>query len=265
MTQSPEVRDGARDCCFWSGTAIAYAESLDLLKMVRATKDAEEKGFLHRLWCCCFVSDTIFAFSRRRAPKIRVDLEIGPLLESQELNDQGLPFARTKSSPCNYTGATAHLMEPFGRLVRLMSLINDMLSIKHAAPCPSSHHDNITHESETRSSIALMSPELAACRDQLQTRVDVLSQQLGRSDERSSSNSGQCASSERLFLLIIMAAADCVFYFDPKCTLRCQHTESDRVSCRRFRKRACDAARQTSQLAKDALGSQCPLFMPAWR
>ncbi|OAL30495.1 hypothetical protein AYO20_08714 [Fonsecaea nubica] len=34
MTQSTEVRDGARDCCFWSGTALAYAESLDLLRMM---------------------------------------------------------------------------------------------------------------------------------------------------------------------------------------------------------------------------------------
>ncbi|OQV09820.1 Fungal specific transcription factor domain-containing protein [Cladophialophora immunda] len=265
MTQSTEVRDGARDCCFWSGTALAYAESLDLLKMARATKDAKDKGFLHSLWCCCFVSETIFAFSRRRAPKMRMDLECEQALRSPEFNDQRLPVASVESSPCNPAGATAHPMEPFGNLVRLMSHINYMLSIKHAAPYPSSHHDTIALGSETGSFMALTSPELENCRSQLQKNAKILSEKLRQSpDERSPSDAGPRAASESLFLRMLMAAADCVFYFDPRCTLRCRHTANERVNCRKLRKRACDAAHQSSQLAKDALGSQCPYFMPAW-
>ncbi|OAP64187.1 hypothetical protein AYL99_00159 [Fonsecaea erecta] len=243
MTQSTEVRDGARDCCFWSGTALAYAESLDLLKIVRAAKDAEDKAFLHRLWCCCFVSETIFAFSRRRLPKMRIAVESEHILQSHEFNDQ----------------------EAFRSLVRSMSHIHDMLSIKHAAPCPSSHHDTIAYGSEEGPSMALTSPELSRFRNQSQKIAGNLFEKLRQSpDEHPSSNAGHRVASERIFLRMIMAAAECVFYFDSSCTLRCRHTANDRVNCRKLRKRACDAAHQASQLAQDVLGSQSPYFMPAW-
>ncbi|OAG37722.1 hypothetical protein AYO21_08085 [Fonsecaea monophora] len=265
MTQSTEVRDGARDCCFWSGTALAYAESLDLLKMVRATTDGEDKRFWHQLWCCCLVSETIFAFSRRRAPKMRMDLDWEHVLPSP-FNNQRLPVARVESSTCNSADATAHhSMESFENLVRLMAHVHYMLSIKHAAPYPSSQHDTVAQGSGTCPSMALTNPEVANCRIQLQKNATILSEKLRHSpDEHSTSNAGQRATSEGLFLQMIMAAADCVFYFDSSCTLRCRHTANERVNCRKLRKKAIEAAHQVSELAKDALGSQCLSFMPAW-